>query len=151
MDARDFISLALRLSTSPNEADLRSAISRAYYGAFHAARQFLVDVGLRWPRKESYAAEIHIKVRHCLSQSGDADAVLAGDQLWSLRDLRNQADYDLDSTKFKLPARVAAGVRLAPAIVDSLQRCHSEPLFSQIRGNIRTYARDVLRISIDDT
>lgn len=87
MDPRDFISLALRLSASNNEADLRSAVSRAYYGAFHVARQFLLDVGLRWPRKEAYAAEIHMKVRYCLIESGNADAVLASDQLWSLRDL----------------------------------------------------------------
>ncbi|HEX7375462.1 MAG TPA: hypothetical protein VF278_00040 [Pirellulales bacterium] len=150
MDPRDFISLALRFSASKNEAELRSAVSRAYYGAFHVAKQFLVDVGLRWPRKESYAAEIHMKVRHCLSQSRNADALLASDLLWSLRDLRNQADYDLDSPKFKITARATTVVRLAPELVDALQRCRLEPAFSELRDEIRRYARDVLRITVVD-
>lgn len=151
MDPVDFVSLAVRLSGSHNEAELRSAVSRSYYGAFRIAKTFLADCGIRWPRKESYAAEIHRKVRHCLSQSANVDAMLAGDQLWSLRDLRNQADYELESTMFKATANVATAVRIATEIVDSLQRCRSEPAFSEVRENIRKYARDVLRISIDDT
>ncbi|HET6878557.1 MAG TPA: hypothetical protein VFI31_00195 [Pirellulales bacterium] len=149
MDPRDFISLALRLSNSQNEADLRSAVSRAYYGAFHVARQFFFDVGLRWTRKESYAAEVHMKVRYCLSQAGEADALLASDQLWSLRDLRNQADYDLDSTRFKSAARVATAVRIAPEVVDAIQRCRVEPVFTEAGDRIRKYARDVLRINVE--
>lgn len=149
MDPLDFISLALRLSNSQNEADLRTAVSRAYYGAFHVARKFLVDVGLRWSHKESYAAEIHVKVRHCLSQSGSDDAVLASDQLWALRDLRNQADYELDSAKFKSASRVAAAVRVAPVIIDALQRCESDPTFPETRDRIRKYAGDVLRIRVE--
>jgi uncharacterized protein (UPF0332 family) len=151
MDPRDFISLALRLTTSQNKADLRSAVSRAYYGAFHVARQLLIDVGLRWPRKESYAAEIHVKVRHCLSQSANLDAMFAGDQLWSLRDLRNQADYELDSIKFKSSAQVVPLVRVAMEIVDTLDRCRAEPAFSEVRDRIRRYARDVPRITVAES
>lgn len=150
MDPVDFISLAVQLSSSHNEADLRSAVSRAYYGAFHTACAFLTDSGLRWPRKDSYAAEIHRKVRHCLSQSDNADALLAGDHLWSLRDLRNQADYDLDSTIFKTSANAATAVRIAIEVVDALRRCRTEPAYSDARENIRKYARDVLRIHVDD-
>jgi len=34
IDPDDFIALAIKLSNGPHEADLRSAVSRAYYGAF---------------------------------------------------------------------------------------------------------------------
>lgn len=46
MDPAEFISLALRLSTSHREADLRTAVSRAYYGAFHLVRELLEDCGV---------------------------------------------------------------------------------------------------------
>lgn len=149
MDPLDFIALAIRLSNSQNEADLRSAVSRAYYGAFHIARQFLVDCGLRFPPKEAYAAEIHRKVRFCLSESGNAAAMIASGSLRLLRNQRNEADYDLDSKAFKNAAGVAVMVRVAPEIADGIQRCHAEPAFSEARDKIRIYARDVLRIPVE--
>lgn len=148
MDPHDFISLAIKLSNSQNEAELRSAVSRAYYGAFHLAGQFLEDCGLRWPRKEIYAAEIHGKVRYCLSESANADAVLASDKLWSLRDLRNKADYNLGSKLFTR-AGVAPMIRVSQEIAEALQRCRVEPAFSEARGKIAIYARDVLRITVE--
>ena len=112
MDPLDFISLAIRLSTSQNEADLRTAVSRAYYGAFHVARRFLSDCGVRWPTREMQSAEIHTKVRYCLRESANADAIIVSRSLLSLRDLRNKGDYDLESTKFKTTAKVVPIVRI---------------------------------------
>jgi uncharacterized protein (UPF0332 family) len=37
MTGRDFIACAERLAQNSAEAELRSAVSRAYYGAFHEA------------------------------------------------------------------------------------------------------------------
>lgn len=150
MDPLDFIALALRLSSSSKEAELRSAVGRAYYGAFHVARRFLCDCGLRFSSKDLYAAEIHQKIQYCLSESGNADAVIARDGLKTLRSQRNEADYDLDTTTFRSPGNVAAMVRVAPAIVDAMQRCRTEPAFSEARAKIRIYARDVLRIAVDE-
>src|SRR5487761_1113112 len=123
MDPRDFISIAIRLSNSQNEADLRSAISRAYYGAFHLAKQFLQDCGLRISRKELDASQIHRKVRYCLSESHNTEAMFAADKLKSLREQRNEADYDLDSTIFGKTGNVSLRVRAALEIVEALQRC----------------------------
>ncbi|HEX5447201.1 MAG TPA: hypothetical protein VFW87_25525 [Pirellulales bacterium] len=100
MDPCDFISLAIRLSNSDQEADLRTAVGRAYYASFYLAKQLVEDCGVRWPRKDIFGAEIHSKVRYCLSESSNADAMLASDKLWSLRDLRNKADYELKSEIF---------------------------------------------------
>jgi hypothetical protein len=38
MDGTGFLHLAVRLSGGATEAEWRSAVSRAYYGAFHLAR-----------------------------------------------------------------------------------------------------------------
>lgn len=150
MDPSDFISLAIRLSNSSNEADLRSAVSRAYYGAFHLASRFLADCGVRFAKKDLYAAEVHRKVRYCLSESSNADAIVISGRLRLLRDQRNEADYTLDSTKFKKASNAAAMIRVAQEIVDALQRCRAEPAFTEARDKIRGYARDVLRMSLDD-
>ena len=45
MNGDDFIQLAGKLATSADPASLRSAVSRAYYGAFHLAGEFLADIG----------------------------------------------------------------------------------------------------------
>lgn len=51
MNPADFIALAVKLSNSQEEADLRTAVSRAYYGAFHSARQLLEECGIGFPRR----------------------------------------------------------------------------------------------------
>ena len=150
MDPLDFISVAIRLANSEKEADRRTAVSRAYYGAFHVARRFLINCGLCFSQKETYAAEIHRKVQYCLSECGNSDTVKASGHLRSLRDRRNEADYDLESAEFKTTASILASVRLATEIVDVVQRCQSEPLASDIREKVRAYARDVLRITVRD-
>lgn len=127
MNPSDFISLAVRLSNSSQEADLRSSVSRAYYGAFHLARQFLADCGLRFAQKDLYAAEVHKKVRYCLSEAANSDAVVVAGRLRFLRDQRNEADYDLDSNKFRTAGNSMAMIRVTQEIVDALQRCRAEP------------------------
>jgi uncharacterized protein (UPF0332 family) len=149
MDPADFISLAIRLSNSHNEADLRTAVSRAYYGAFHVAREFLEDCGVYLSGKELFKVEAHQKVRFCLGESRNEDAVMVGKKLGSLRDRRNEADYELKLTTFSNPANVAIEVRIARELVDAVVRCRTEPTFSAIRESVRAYARDVLRIQLD--
>lgn len=150
MEPAEFISVALRLATSHREADRRTAISRAYYGAFHVALRFVQNCGVYFAPKETYGAEIHRKVRYCLRESGNASAVDAGGSLLTLRNQRNAADYDLDSAIFGNSANVLRTVLLAPEIVDALQRCRLEPAFSETRAKIRAYARDVLRATVRD-
>ena len=50
MEGTDFLQLAIRLSAGVTEAEWRSAVSRAYYGAFHVARQFVESCGVTLPR-----------------------------------------------------------------------------------------------------
>jgi hypothetical protein len=64
MNWRDFLLIASRLAADTTEADWRTAVSRAYYAAFHVARRLLTDLKF------------------------------AGRDLDTLRRLRNRADYD---------------------------------------------------------
>jgi uncharacterized protein (UPF0332 family) len=148
MDPADFISLAIRLSNSHNEADLRTAVSRAYYGAFHVVRELLEDCGIYLSGKELFKVEAHQKVRFCLGESGNEDAVVVAKKLGSLRDRRNEADYDLKLNTFSHPTNVAIEMRIAREIVDGVLRCRTEPTFSAFREGVRAYARDVLRIPL---
>jgi uncharacterized protein (UPF0332 family) len=43
MNPDEFLTLAEQLAGQPSEAARRSAVSRAYYGAFHLARGLVED------------------------------------------------------------------------------------------------------------
>ena len=100
----DFLDLAEHLLSHGTEAALRTAVSRAYYGAFHRAVLLIREMGVALP----IGPESHQKVRFCLMEAGDASSLYAGDMLQSLRQDRNVADYDLiDNSTFDMMWRFA--------------------------------------------
>lgn len=150
MDPEDFISLALKLSSGARQSELRTAISRAYYGAFHSARLLLEECGIRFPRKELLGADIHRKVRYCLAYAGNDDTAFIVNRLSSLREQRNRADYDLTSGQFALSHsdNIKTNVRGALEVIDALRRCRVEPDFHEIREKMRSYAQNVLQLPV---
>ena len=50
IDGRDYLTLAKTWITGASEAEWRSAVSRAYYAAFHEARDLLRNLGFAVPR-----------------------------------------------------------------------------------------------------
>src|SRR2546430_15944805 len=90
MNWRDFLALAARLAAGASESEWRSAASRAYYAAFHVARELLSDLRFLVPR----ADRAHQYLTFRLSNCGDAAVIAAGRNLETLRRLRNRADYD---------------------------------------------------------
>src|SRR5687767_792931 len=91
MDPRDFLDVAFDLAGEFREADWRSAVSRAYYAAFHVASDFMRQCGFNVPQGEQ--AHGHAWLR--LANSQDASLAQAGQDLHHLRGRRNRADYDL--------------------------------------------------------
>src|SRR5436309_11372371 len=87
MNWRDFVSLAARLAANATEADWRSAVSRAYYAAFHIARRLLADLNFTVPR----ADRAHQYLVFRLSNCGEPTVEQAGRDLETLRRLRNRA------------------------------------------------------------
>jgi hypothetical protein len=58
IDGEAFLHLAIRLSAGKTEAELRTSVSRSYYGAFHVARALVVNCGVILPE----TAEAHRKL-----------------------------------------------------------------------------------------
>ncbi len=50
MEAKDYFDLARKLAQMRTEAAIRSAISRGYYAAFHAAKKLVEGVGFPLPK-----------------------------------------------------------------------------------------------------
>ena len=83
----DFLELAEDLAARhDNEAAARTAISRAYYAAFHAGRDYLARVGIPLDRSRN----AHSQVRHVLREQ----SAQIGQDLYQLHFWRKRADYD---------------------------------------------------------
>jgi uncharacterized protein (UPF0332 family) len=144
MQPLEFVLLANTLLANRAEAAQRSAVSRAYYGAFNAAKVLIESCGFRF----SNSSETHEKLPYCLDQSGDEELKVAKAKLKSLRSVRNDADYELDDRRFLQPAFAALQVQIAREILDALRQAAIRiPAF---RGKVREYARDVLKKPLRD-
>jgi uncharacterized protein (UPF0332 family) len=89
MKADEFISLAEEmLQERPAASRCRSIISRAYYGAFHAAQELIADLRLATTHN-------HGHLQHDFLHSGSANGHEVGTLLESLHSQRVQADYRL--------------------------------------------------------
>jgi uncharacterized protein (UPF0332 family) len=135
MTGDDFIALASRLLLSnigDPEARYRSAVSRAYYGAYHLAIEFLSGIGFRVPGN----SECHEQAYRALFNSGNADAAEAARLLNDLRAARNEADYKLNKKRLALEANARADIETAGSFQAALRKCREEPGISQIRASI---------------
>jgi uncharacterized protein (UPF0332 family) len=141
MNPEDFIAVAKVLAADATEAHRRSAVSRAYYGAFHVVLYFLHSLGVLFPK----AASAHEKVAYCL-QNADNAVLKAGRKLASLREMRNTADYRLEDRRVASAAFVATQLGEAEEIVAAIALAEQNP--AAIRAPIRDYARSVLKLSV---
>jgi len=91
MNGRDFLAAARRQATGGEEADWRSAASRAYYAAFHVARELLASLRFVTPRADRAHEYLYRRLNNC----GLGPVVSAAKILHDLRQTRNWADYDL--------------------------------------------------------
>jgi uncharacterized protein (UPF0332 family) len=139
MNGRDFLAAANRLLRSTEEADWRSAVSRAYYAAFHVARRLLTEVGFRVPRGDRAHAYLWLRLSNC----GEPQVKGAGRNLNYLRSFRNEADYDVDQP-FARPAALTR-VQLAHQIIAVLDTAAAEPVRTQITDAMKVYERDILQ------
>lgn len=138
MNWRDFLLVASRLAAETTEADWRTAVSRAYYTAFHVARHLLADLRFTVPR----ADRAHQYLVFRLSNSGEAAVEQAGRDLDTLRRLRNRADYD--ETPALTQSQATAALQLARDIIQALDAARQEPTRTRIRDAMIVYERDVL-------
>jgi uncharacterized protein (UPF0332 family) len=134
MTGSEFISLAIKLSSGSTEAELRTSVSRAYYGVFHLAKALMEDCGIAVPR----GVNPHDKVYFCLDNCLDEDAREAAHKLSSLRAIRNDADYDLETDQFATQSRVQTHLRTAREIDNALSTCRQK--LTALRPQLREQA-----------
>src|SRR5438477_566339 len=113
MNGRDFLPVARSLFAAGGEAEQRSAVSRAYYAAFHVVRGLLKGLGLVVPRADRAHEYLYRRLNNC----GLGSAADAGRMLHALRSLRNKADYDVDSP---LPSTAIDAIADAESILQTL-------------------------------
>ena len=139
MDFRDFLPLADTLAKGTTEAEWRSASSRAYYAAFHVARQLLLALNFRVPQADRAHGYLWLR----LSNAGVIAVQAAGSLLNDLRRERNRADYDEHRTISQSLA--TQNVRFAEDVIRELDAAMVEPVRTQITDAMKIYERDVLK------
>lgn len=135
MTGEDFISLAAKLSASTGEAERRTSVSRAYYGAFHMALAMLESCQIQIASGDNP----HKRLYQCLDNSGDNDLRLIADKLNTLRRIRNDADYDLLSSHLTNTRNVQRHLQSAIATVDAIRNCNQR--IAVLRQRLRQEAR----------
>jgi uncharacterized protein (UPF0332 family) len=141
MDGDEFIALAGKLAASADagEATYRTAVSRAYYGAFHLAMSFLEELGFSAPR----TANVHVYVQHHLNGSDLPDACRAASLLSDLHAARNKADYQLGNTTVATQAFAMLRVEMAHEVRSAVTACKRSPTREQVRSGIAAYVRKI--------
>ena len=138
MDPRRFLAQAKRLSASSNEEDWRTAVSRAYYAAFHVACDLMTDLGFSVPKADRAHGYLWLRLQNC----GDLPTEKAGADLKALRYFRNTADYELHQQITRSMAPSA--IRWAESIIRALDAAALPPIRSLITTAMKTYEQNVL-------
>ena len=112
MDGKLFLHTAgFLLSKGSNEADYRSAVSRAYYACFLEARSVVFHTCLPQTKNMLDIGRLkkirHEKLLECLKATKDSAVQQLGDDLAGLCSDRNAADYKMDSPCNHADARKA--------------------------------------------
>lgn len=93
-DFKEYLVIAEYLHANVrSEASIRTAISRAYYSVFSAAKSFCLNEKII-NTFESKGPNCHAKVIDGLVAHDDRSIKAVGKKLESLREKRNDADYD---------------------------------------------------------
>jgi hypothetical protein len=139
MNPRDFCQLAERLVDGGSPAELRTAISCAYYTAYLVAVEILEGMAFRINKGPGG----HGDVQHHLNNSGDVDLEHVSSQLGDLQSKRIRADYQLDRPDVENPKTAHAIVIQASQMIETLDRCCSGERRPQIIQGITDWKKKI--------
>ncbi|MEX2139409.1 MAG: HEPN domain-containing protein [Pirellulales bacterium] len=138
MTGSDILTVAGNLVANPAlgnaEARYRSAISRAYYGAYHLVVALLSECSLRVPENHNG----HEVAYQSLFTTGIPEAVTAARLLNDLRGERIKADYKLSRKGLDSPANAREKVEMAYNVSSSLENCLVEPTKSAFLAAVKS-------------
>ncbi|MBU0995366.1 MAG: hypothetical protein KJ737_22955 [Proteobacteria bacterium] len=118
MDPRDFYTLAEELVNKKplTQADLRSAVGRAYYAAFNVAAEHLRKMGFTPSKGPNGHGDVQRKFSNC----GNDDVALAAKNLSDLHGQRINADYKLNYIDIEKEPKVRLLLYSAQKIIKAL-------------------------------
>jgi len=124
MDPHQFLIWAQgRAEHGAYPVEFRSAISRAYYAAFHVGRNVLKKMGFSIYQN----ATGHEEVYQHLCNSGDDELAKAASKMNDLRAIRNNADYKLNRSDVEKKRNARMHVQQAERLIETIEkRCQSE-------------------------
>jgi len=134
-DWSNYLQLARQLGQTQDEAAQRTAISRAYYAAFHAADEILKvkDITLDSSRPP------HERVWSIYVKSPNRQCIVIGNEGFRLRNARVDADYKSDKTIS--PALVARCLAEAQRVMNSVPTYLPEHFAPHPANPLRTLFR----------
>jgi hypothetical protein len=139
MDPRELQKLALKLIASANPAEVRTAISRAYYATYHVGAEALEEMGFIIEK----GPQGHKGVQHRLHNSGDPEISNVGSKLGDLETRRIDADYHLNDANVERQKTAEALVKMADNLIQKLDKLRSAPNRGKVILEIRKWERIV--------
>jgi uncharacterized protein (UPF0332 family) len=144
MNGEEFFSLAVTLSAGATPAEMRSTVSRAYYGAFHTAADLIRSTGIGLPN----SSECHNKVIQVLGAAEDAEVEVVSCKIGSLRSTRNRADYDVQEPKYEKKLFAIQQLKLAEEVITSIKASFADPAKTGMRDKLREFAKNKLQLPV---
>jgi len=143
MNSIEFITLARTLADSETSgpAGYRSAVSRAYYGAFLSV-QAMIEIDLALPCKLGTLSE-HAVVQRFLLNCQVPEAAELGRLLGNLHEFRKDADYQMADTTYEDRGESRLCVDRADEIMVRLHQCSTMVMRQKIKAGIIQYRRAV--------
>jgi hypothetical protein len=138
MQPGEFITIAGRLASMQlGAAGARTAVSRAYYGAFHLAMNVLELFATAPPRN----GQGHVLVPAFLESANHMDSTIAASLLQDLHTSRIKADYQIRDARIETPEFARFEIEVAMEIQKRLlsfsDACRSDPaLVNALRDGI---------------
>ncbi len=146
MDPERFLELARILKGGPGTPEnYRTAISRAYYAAFHVGVTALKAIGIR----ASDGPGGHGEVVSCLGACGDSDLQEASMRLKILHGRRRQADYKLSDLNVETRQEADLACLDSKEIIDQINNLQSKGSRGAAISEMRQFARDILKLQVN--
>lgn len=145
MNGHEFFDLAIRLSDGKMASELRSCVSRAYYGAFHVVREFVhQDCRVNIPAD----AASHTKLHQLLESTKVPLLESVGRKLSMLREARNNADYKLDHNASNSKLNAMVQLRTARDIINDVEIGLDATSRDAAIQELRTKAESIFRLIV---
>jgi len=128
MDPLDFLKVADNLKDSSDEAERRTSVSRAYYAVFNCIKSYLVQ-----NRIPFFLSGEHGQLIRYLFNSGVKEMEQLSRMIDDLRTDRNEADYNMDSTRFNKNTCILLYLK-AQKVIEAFHRCKGRNVIEGINN-----------------